>query len=142
MGRERRIRVPERLGRQPDGLGLASIDDRRRPGSALRVVHPTEARSRRRRMDRSLDIRCPFDRTVAVPRTIAAPIACLPFDLAGLPYNSADGSTIFLDGSGYSAANRTTCEMIHATIVDPEGIGGTVIPDAADSPVAASATGD
>ena len=64
------------------------------------------------------------------------------FSFAGLPFNAV--GTRYEDGSGRSAVNRTTCEMIHATIVDPDGVGASVIPTAAESPVArcAGATDD
>ncbi len=59
---------------------------------------------------------------------------------AGLPYDPI-GGTDYFDGSGRSALNRTNCEMIHATIADPGGVGAGVIPVVADSPVAACAAG-
>lgn len=56
------------------------------------------------------------------------------FDLTGLPYDIL--STVYVDGSGRSAVNRTSCEMIHATIEDPDGIGAAILRDAPDSAVA------
>jgi hypothetical protein len=64
------------------------------------------------------------------------------FDFAGLPFDIT--TTSYVDGSGRSSINATTCEMIHATIVDPDGVGASVLPTAGDSPVAscAGSTGD
>ncbi|MEO0494626.1 MAG: D-alanyl-D-alanine carboxypeptidase [Actinomycetota bacterium] len=56
------------------------------------------------------------------------------FNFAGLPFDIT--TTAYLDGSGRSTLNATTCEMIHATVVDPDGVGNAVIPRAADGPVA------
>ena len=56
------------------------------------------------------------------------------FSFAGLPFDIT--TTAYVDGSGRSSINATTCEMIHATIVDPTGVGARVLPSAADSPVA------
>lgn len=61
-------------------------------------------------------------------------LAASGFDLTGLPYNAL--STIYVDGSGRSELNRTSCEMIHTTIVDPDGIGATILRPSADSNVA------
>ena len=62
------------------------------------------------------------------------------FVSAGLPYSPIDG-TNYHDGSGRSALNRTNCEMIHATIADRAGVGASIITPAAQSPVAACASG-
>lgn len=62
------------------------------------------------------------------------------FVSAGLPYSPVDG-TNYHDGSGRSALNRTNCEMIHATIADRAGVGASIITPAAQSPVAACASG-
>ena len=59
------------------------------------------------------------------------------FDFAGLPFDIT--TTSYVDGSGRSSINATTCEMIHATIVDPDGVGAGVLPTASDSPVASCA---
>ena len=59
------------------------------------------------------------------------------FSFAGLPFNIT--TTAYVDGSGRSSTNATTCEMIHATIVDPDGVGASVLPRAANSPVAGCA---
>lgn len=61
------------------------------------------------------------------------------FANAGLPYDITGGTSYF-DGSGRSALNGTNCEMIHATIADPEGIGAQVIPEIGDSSLAPCAT--
>ena len=48
------------------------------------------------------------------------------FELSGLPFDILSNSTIYADGSGRSSLNRTSCEMIHATIDDPSGIGAAI----------------
>ena len=63
-------------------------------------------------------------------------LAASGFQLTGLPYDITAGSTVYVDGSGRSQLNRTNCEMIHATIVDPDGIGARILRPAADSNVA------
>ena len=59
------------------------------------------------------------------------------FSFAGLPFDIT--TTAYVDGSGRSSVNATTCEMIHATIVDPDDVGASVLPSAAESPVAGCA---
>jgi hypothetical protein len=59
------------------------------------------------------------------------------FSFAGLPFDIT--TTAYVDGSGRSSINATTCEMIHATIVDPDGVGASVLPSAAEGPVAGCA---
>ncbi len=59
------------------------------------------------------------------------------FTQAGLPFTI--GQTQYHDGSGRSDANRTTCEMIHAAVNDPDGPGAQVAVPVADSPLAACA---
>ncbi|MGB1655516.1 MAG: D-alanyl-D-alanine carboxypeptidase [Acidimicrobiales bacterium] len=49
------------------------------------------------------------------------------FELSGLPFDILSNSTIYADGSGRSSLNRTSCEMIHATIDDPSGIGAAIL---------------
>ena len=61
------------------------------------------------------------------------------FNDAALPYDTS-GGTQYFDGSGRSSLNRTNCEMIHATIADPDGIGANVIPAIEDTSLAACAT--
>lgn len=63
-------------------------------------------------------------------------LAASGFQLTGLPYDITAGSTTYVDGSGRSELNRTNCEMIHATIVDPEGIGAQVLQPVAESNIA------
>jgi len=63
-------------------------------------------------------------------------LAASGFQLTGLPYDITAGSTTYVDGSGRSALNRTNCEMIHATIVDPDGIGAQVLRPSTESNVA------
>jgi len=55
------------------------------------------------------------------------------FSQAGLPFEL--GSTHYHDGSGRSDHSRTTCDMIHATIVNPEGAGALLAAPVAESPV-------
>ena len=49
------------------------------------------------------------------------------FELTGLPFDILSNSTIYADGSGRSEVNRTSCEMIHATIDDPSGVGASIL---------------
>lgn len=63
------------------------------------------------------------------------------FDLTGLPFDILANSTIYADGSGRSAVNRTSCEMIHATIADPSGVGAAILREPASSNVAACTGG-
>ncbi|MDG1877963.1 MAG: hypothetical protein P8I99_11205 [Acidimicrobiales bacterium] len=58
------------------------------------------------------------------------------FDLSGLPFDILSEATIYADGSGRSALNRTSCEMIHTTIVDPGGVGAAILRQPTSSNVA------
>jgi hypothetical protein len=49
------------------------------------------------------------------------------FELSGLPFDINSQSTIYADGSGRSSISKTSCEMIHATISDPSGIGASIL---------------
>ena len=59
---------------------------------------------------------------------------------AGLPYD-VTGGTRYFDGSGRSALNRTNCEMLHATVADPTGIGARIVTEISESSVASCAAG-
>ncbi len=64
-------------------------------------------------------------------------LATTGFALADLPFDVGQAATIYSDGSGRSDTNRANCDILHAAISDPEGIGAAVLTDAAASPVAA-----
>ena len=55
------------------------------------------------------------------------------FNQAGLPFEL--GSTHYHDGSGRSDHSRTTCDMIHATITNPDGAGSDIATPVAESDV-------
>ena len=55
------------------------------------------------------------------------------FNQADLPFEL--GSTHYHDGSGRSDHSRTTCDMVHATIVNPVGAGALLASPVAESPV-------
>ena len=62
-------------------------------------------------------------------------LATFGFAAAGLPFVVNESSTVYVDGSGRSAINATSCGMLHATISNPIGIGAKIIPERSESPV-------
>ncbi|MEM9203169.1 MAG: D-alanyl-D-alanine carboxypeptidase [Actinomycetota bacterium] len=63
------------------------------------------------------------------------------FTGAGLPFNVLEPSLVYVDGSGRSELNRASCEIIHATIAQPDGVGASVLSPIESSPLAACAAG-
>lgn len=55
---------------------------------------------------------------------------------SGLPFSPDDPAIRVVDGSGLSDHNRASCEFLHATISDPEGIGARILPPIGESPLA------